>query len=218
MSRLLIRFGMKNRYKVLLAGGIIEIGLLIGAGFVKYGILIWLVFNCLCVLSLLLLRFLNRTIKKTEWYKNLNVDPDHTIFPDNTWYREHDERNYDVVNLGSSSGKWAFNYSIEPIKGMNWAIQPQTLVDDFKILKNFHSILKNEGYVLITIMPFTGLNKKTGLMDTYKYLGTLDYTLIDPKFSNEAYKYRSFPFLFGKRALKEAARYLLGKDKKVCPL
>ena len=47
---------------------------------------------------------------KTEWYKSLFLDPDHTIYPDNYWYRKNDERNFDVVNLGSSGGKWAFDY------------------------------------------------------------------------------------------------------------
>ena len=53
---------------------------------------------------------------KTDWYKSFFVDIDHEIYPDNTWYRNHEERNYDIVNLGSLSAKYAFDYSITDLK------------------------------------------------------------------------------------------------------
>lgn len=67
-------------------------------------------------------------IKKTQWYSRIFVDTEHQVYPDNTWYRTHNERNFDVVVLGSSGAKWAFDFSNLPIKAMNWAQQPQTLV------------------------------------------------------------------------------------------
>ena len=76
---------------------------------------------------------INNLLKKTQWYRNMLVDPNHDIYPDNTWYRTHDERNFDIVNLGSSGGKWAFDYSDLDIKAMNWAQQPQTLVEDYNL-------------------------------------------------------------------------------------
>ena len=48
---------------------------------------------------------------------------------------------YEVINLGSNSGKYAFCYDGLPVKGMNWAIGPQSLVHDFNILKNSVSTL-----------------------------------------------------------------------------
>lgn len=50
--------------------------------------------------------------------------------------------NLDVVNLGSNSGVYAFEYSDLDLLGMNWALGPQSLVHDFNILKNYFSYLK----------------------------------------------------------------------------
>lgn len=165
-----------------------------------------------------LLRFCTgcNLIEKTNWYKSKFIDINHEIYPDNIWYRKHDERNFDVVNLGSSGGKWAFDYSGLNVKAMNWAQQPQTLLEDYNLLRHFHSILKKDGYVLITIMPFTGLNKKTGLMDAMKYVKfDIQGEPIQPYMFKEAQRYATYPILFKKPAVKALIKYLLGKDKKV---
>ena len=165
-----------------------------------------------------LLRFCTgcNLIEKTNWYKSKFIDINHETYPDNVWYRKHDERNYDVVNLGSSGGKWAFDYSSLDVKAMNWAQQPQTLLEDYNLLRHFHSILKKDGYVLITIMPFTGLNKKTGLMDAMKYIKfDIQGEPIQPYMFKEAQRYATYPILFKKPAVKALIKYLLGKDKKV---
>lgn len=165
-----------------------------------------------------LLRFCTgcNLIEKTNWYKSKFIDINHETYPDNIWYRKHDERNFDVVNLGSSGGKWAFDYSSLDVKAMNWAQQPQTLLEDYNLLRHFHSILKKDGYVLITIMPFTGLNKKTGLMDAMKYVKfDIQGEPIQPYMFKEAQRYATYPILFKKPAVKALIKYLLGKDKKV---
>lgn len=152
---------------------------------------------------------------KTQWYKQMFVGADHETYPDNVWYRNHDERNFDVVNLGSSGGKWAFDYTDTGIKGMNWAQQPQTLLEDFNLLRHYHSILRENGYVLITIMPFTGLNKSTGLRDAMKYLKIeTQGKAIQPYMYKEAQRYAEFPILFGKPAIKALLKYLLGREAK----
>lgn len=156
-----------------------------------------------------------KILYKTNWYKSMFLDPNHEIYPDNVWYRDHDERNFDVVNLGSSGGKWAFDYADLNIKAMNWAQQPQTLLEDYNLLRHFHSILKRGGYVLITIMPFSGLNKMTGLMDAMKYVKfDIQGEPIQPYMFNEAIRYATYPFLFKKTALKVLIRYFMGRDKK----
>lgn len=144
------------------------------------------------------------------------IDLDHEIYPDNVWYRNHDERNFDLVNLGSSGGKWAFDYSDLNVKAKNWAQQPQTLLEDYNLLRHFHSILKQGGYVLITIMPFTGLNKSTGLMDAMKYVKfDIQGEPIQPYMFEEAQRYAKYPILFKKPAVKVLLKYLLGKDKSI---
>ena len=150
---------------------------------------------------------------KTNWYKSFFVGADHETYPDNVWYRKHEERNYDVINLGSSGGKWAFNYTDTGVKGMNWAQQPQTLLEDFNLLRHYHSILRKNGYVLIVIMPFTGLNKKTSLRDAMKYLKIESQgQAIQPYMYKEACRYAEYPILFGKLAVKALIRYLIGRD------
>ena len=98
---------------------------------------------------------------------------------------------------------------------MNWAPGSQTLIDDFKLLKNYHSILKTGGIVIISIMPFTSINKETGFMDTFKYYKTLDViTSIDKMYWRKCYFFSHFPILFGKPAIKAFVKVMLGKDKK----
>lgn len=154
---------------------------------------------------------------RTEWYKAMFLDTEHELYPSNHWYRDHEERNFDVVNLGSSSGKWAFDYAAAGVKGMNWAQQPQTLAEDYNLLRNFHSILRRGGYVLVTIMPFTGLNKKTGLQDAMKYLKLGAHEPIETLMLAEARKYAEFPILFKKQAIKALLRYLTGRERKPAP-
>lgn len=154
---------------------------------------------------------------RTAWYKSMYVDAGHELYPGNYWYREHGERNYAVVNLGSSSGKWAFDYAAAGVKGMNWAQQPQTLVEDYNLLRNFHSILRRGGYVLITVMPFTGLNKRTGLMDAMKYLKLGAHEPIEPYMLEEARKYEEYPCLFKKQALKALLRYVTRREHTPAP-
>lgn len=152
-------------------------------------------------------------IKKTQWYSEMFVDADHQVYPDNVWYRTHDERNFDIVVLGSSGAKWAFDFSDLPIKAMNWAQQPQTLVEDFNLLRCYHSILCKGGNVIITIMPFTGLNKDTGLMDAVKYLKIdTQGEPIQPYLYKKACRYAKYPILFGKPAIKALMKFILKRE------
>ena len=159
------------------------------------------------------LYIVNKTLKKTQWYLSLFVDPQHEIYPDNEWYRKHDERNFDLVNLGSSGGKWAFDYSGFNIKAMNWAQQPQTLLEDYNLLRHFHSILRKGGYVIITIMPFTSLNKETNLYDALKFARfDIQGEPIQPHLFRDAHRISRFPILLGKVAAKAFMKFLIGRD------
>ena len=155
----------------------------------------------------------NGILKRTKWYRNMFVDYDYQIYPGNIWYREHDERNFDIVALGSSSAKWAFDFESAGVKGMNWANQPQTLQEDYNLLRHYHSILHKGSYVIITIMPFTGLNKVTGLMDAMKYV-RLDYhgEAIQPHMYERACRFARYPIMFGIPAIKALIYYILGKE------
>ena len=154
----------------------------------------------------------NELMKHTQWYRSMFVDPDLELYPGNSWYRKHLERNFDIVCLGSSSAKWAYDFSGLDVKGMNWAQQPQTLLEDFNLLRNYHSILRKGGFVVITIMPFTGLNKKTGMMDALKYLKLDAQEPIEPNHFEQACMYVRYPFLFKKQAYKALAKQILNRE------
>lgn len=171
------------------------------------------IFRKLKHIALIPLKILSKPIYATEWYKGFFVGADGETYPDNNWYRKHEERNFDLINLGSSGGKWAFDYSGFNIKAMNWAQQPQTLLEDFNLLRNYHSILKKGGIVLIAIMPFTGLNKTTGFRDAMKYLKIDAHEPIQPVEIKRARLYTQYPILMGRPAIKALIKHLLRKEK-----
>ncbi|MCL2260135.1 MAG: hypothetical protein FWC15_02135 [Fibromonadales bacterium] len=111
-----------------------------------------------------LLDFLNARVKKTWWYK-LNYDyaikmKDWNMF------------NLDLVNLGSSSAKFAFDYSACDLKASNWANQPQNLSSDFAVIKNYSRFMRQNGIVIITLIcPFCGLviDYQKKFYDKYHY-------------------------------------------------
>ena len=104
---------------------------------------------------------------------------------------------YEVVNLGSNSGKYAFCYEDLPLKGMNWAIGPQSLVHDFNILKNYFSYLKEGGIVLISLCPFSCLHSPYTKESNFKYYPILHPATIfdfDDSERTRAYKIKANPF------------------------
>lgn len=91
---------------------------------------------------------INKLVKKTNWYNN-------RIGGTLKFCRKINQ-DLDICNLGSTSGKYAFEYENTGLKGENWALSPQTLAYDFRILKNYFSYLKEGAVVLIPICPFSG--------------------------------------------------------------
>lgn len=67
-------------------------------------------------------------------------------------------QNLEIVNLGSNSGKYALEYD-NSVRGANWALGPQTLYYDFNILKQYHSYLKPNAFVIVPLCPFSGCIK-----------------------------------------------------------
>lgn len=121
---------------------------------------------------------LNDKVKQTNWYKNQLVDT--SLFPTNDWYRNNTERNFDIVNIGSSSAVFAFDYTQINTHGLNWAGKPQSLELGFKIIKNFFSILRKDGIVCIPLSPFTGLAVPwAGKDEEDRFYGIMDYSLFE---------------------------------------
>ena len=170
----------------------------------------------LCVGILALFAFaallhINKSVKKTQWYKS--VIPNMSLYPTNEWYREHLERNFDVVNIGSSSARYAFDYSGLPVKAFNWGEQPQSLNNGFKILKTYFSILKKGGTVIISLCPLSGLDieGKWGKDANDKYYYILPSELIND-YSSVA-KRRNYPLVYYPiTSIKNLLRKTLGKE------
>ena len=136
-----------------------------------------------------------------------------SLYPTNEWYREHLERNFDVVNIGSSSARYAFDYSGLPVKAFNWGEQPQSLNNGFKILKTYFSILKKGGTVIISLCPLSGLDieGKWGKDANDKYYYILPSELIND-YSSVA-KRRNYPLVYYPiTSIKNLLRKTLGKE------
>lgn len=164
-------------------------------------------------------RACNKVIRHTKWYEQ------YWNGVQKFWYLNR--FNLDVVNLGSNSGKYAFNYEGLDIAGMNWAVGPQSLVHDFNILKNYFSYLRNGATVIIAITPFSSLvspnyNKGTNL----KYYTFLHPATILNFDENERIKalgikespVRELPWLCIKRTFKEGIKCVIHKPLPKCDM
>lgn len=92
-----------------------------------------------------------KILSRTYWYNNV-------AFADCSKFWTHRTFGLDVINLGSSSAKAAFDYSNYPqLKTANWAMAPQTFVADLEILRNYSCFLKENATVIIPICPLSSL-------------------------------------------------------------
>lgn len=115
-----------------------------------------------------LLSAANKAVRYFPWYKS--------IFGDTLKFWKGYKFNLDIVNLGSNSSKYGFDYSEQKrIYGANWAIGPQSLVHDFNILKNYFSYIRPKGTVIVTICPFSSLITAYTRKQNFKY-----YTILHP--------------------------------------
>lgn len=111
---------------------------------------------------------LNALIRRTHWYNE-------TYWRGAAKFWYHNTFGLDVVNTGSNTGKFAFDYSGCGIRGFNMALGPQSLVHDFNILKNYFSYLKMGATVIIPLCPFSCLHSEYGRDANFKY-----YTFLHP--------------------------------------
>ena len=117
--------------------------------------------------------FINKMYKNTNFHKNKFIDTHK--------FKGEIPKNLEIINLGSNQPKYAFDYLQESnALGMSWAVGPQTLEYDFRILKNYHSYLKNDAKVYDYISPFQFfLYKYNDDNSNHKYYKFLHLSLID---------------------------------------
>ena len=99
---------------------------------------------------------LNALYKRTNAFQNQFIDI-------TKFQSLKDEDCFDIVNLGSNHPKFAFDYSEAGVKGMNWAVGPQTFMYDFAILKKYKKHLNAGAKVIIPVCPL-----KFFLLDTQR--------------------------------------------------
>lgn len=111
---------------------------------------------------------INSIIRHTDWYNNI-------FWTGATKFWNQTQFGLDIVNLGSGAGVYAFNYDELSIKGSNWALGPQSLIHDLNILRNYFSYLKEGGFVIIVVCPFSCLESHYDKNHNLKY-----YTFLHP--------------------------------------
>lgn len=135
-------------------------------------------------------RLVNKILMTTDWYRE-------GFWKGTTKFWNISTCDYEIVNLGSNSGKYAFSYDNIHVKGMNWAIGPQSLVHDFNLLKNYFSYLREGGIVLIPLCPFSCLYSPYTKQSNFKYYPILHPATIidfDETERTKAYKIKANPF------------------------
>lgn len=148
-----------------LGSGGIAIFVYIASGSILKAIIIFSTLLLLVMIKPILL-ILNKLTQQTNWYKKKIEDV--------TKFRKNIPLNLDICNLGSNSGKFAFDYENTGLKGENWALSPQTLSYDFRLLRNYFSYLKEGATVLMPLCPFSSCIKD---------------------FEDDKYNHKYYPFL-----------------------
>jgi hypothetical protein len=124
-----------------------------------------------------------------------------------------------VVNLGSSHGEWAFDYSnIRARRGFNMALSSQDFYYDYQVLKRYRENLAPGCVVLIPVSYFSfGMNVRENTGFDYRYYGILPYRVIVGHNLTDYLKYRWCPVMFtgygGIKALFSDERFQVDPDK-----
>lgn len=159
---------------------------------------------------------LNGLVRHTNWFK-------YGQFLDCEKFWKYNTFNTKVVNLGSTSAVYAFDYSDLPIKAGNWALSHNPLSGDRAILKNYFSYLDpHKSTVLLPLCLFTSVSGSYDFMEDRYY--TLLYPTSIPHFSYKRQQYvknlrnrplRSFPLFAIYSETKRLVKYLiLGKHER----
>ena len=159
---------------------------------------------------------LNAFVRNSYWFNNV-------YFQDCKKFWVKQDEKLDVVNLGSNSGKYGFDYNnTTNIKGENWAMGPQSLVEDFEILKKYNVYLKDEAIVIIPLCPFSCLGGSSLYMPD-KYYSILDDSSI-PQFNIKKKQevemilenpIHYYPLLELVRDIKIKSKQILGIKKRI---
>lgn len=117
-------------------------------------------------------------IKKTSWYKE--------AYGDMLKFKKQ-QFNTQFVVLGSSPAKYAFDESATDVKCANWATEPQSIADDFRILKNYHSYISPNGFVLLFLSHCRGLMRDYKESTHFRKYHYLLHPILNPYYEENVY-------------------------------
>jgi hypothetical protein len=98
-----------------------------------------------------------------------------TLFKDCPKFWNHKQFNLQVVNTGSNSALYGFDYEDTGVLGANWAMGPQSLHQDLAILKTYFSFVRPRGTILVPLCPYSSCLKNYKDTEELKY-----YTVVHP--------------------------------------
>lgn len=197
-----IRFGKKKKAALIF----IIISLTITSCISLYALPFLFSLYVSAILILLIFLFTNKRIKNTNWWKNQFIYTHQFI--SNLGYRTNLTRNIEIVNIGSTPARFAFDYS-GLINGANWSTGNQGLDMDYQILRFYHSFMKEGATVLLPIVPFSSVSaylipsiykNKTYMVKFYSILDYLQTKYL-PQFKYVNYWYK-YPLFFNWKVIK----------------
>ena len=100
-------------------------------------------------LALFVIFVSEKIFERTNYFKKNYADADKRI----------SDENVDFVNTGSTFAYYGIDYHAAGVKGLNLALCPQSLEDDFKMLKHFENRY-NEGAVVFIVISDLAFAKK----------------------------------------------------------
>lgn len=138
---------------------------------------------------------INRKFLNTNFYKN--------DFRQVQKFRDGVPYDLEIVNTGSSYAKYAFDYQSFHIKGFNFALRPQSLNYDFKLLKYYQKHLKKNCKVIIVLpnLVFGFVDYEYDLSNK-KYYYFLDKKLIKGYHWVKYFRWVQYPILSSLRNIK----------------
>ena len=102
-------------------------------------------------------------------------------YPNNDWYRKHNERNYDILILGDEISRSRIPDEIlRNKKVFDCSLPDQTLYVDFLVLKNTFSILKTQGVVYIPLRKASIKYVNEKFYDERRYYWALSPYVFNP--------------------------------------
>ncbi len=160
------------------------------------------IYFTILVVIVLLIVILNQMYKRTNSYKN--------NFLSVAKFSSHIPNNLDIICTGSSYAKFGIDFKYTKLDGFNFAVLPQSLNYDSKILDQYIKKVRKKGIVLITLAPlvfaFLDYENETTNLKYYKFLKS---KYIKGYSFYKKLKYKSLPLIFKPSLVK----YIFGDVK-----